>query len=94
MLLRIAVEYLTFHGNPVQQRCSTYSKGIWLLTHLHAVFRQAADNLEEKPAEDETRSRDTMGMRTPEYRTNIEKRLPPFGKSNYGELTNKQCIEN
>merc|ERR1719321_2529702 len=55
VLLRAAVEYLTFHGNPVQQRCSAYSKGIWLLTHLHSVFRQAADSLPAEPAEDETR---------------------------------------
>lgn len=56
VLLRIALEYLTFHGNPVQQRCSTYSKGIWLLTHLHSVFRQAHDALEGQgqPGADQT----------------------------------------
>merc|ERR1712224_248501 len=49
VLLRIAVEYLTFHGNPVQQRCSAYSKGLWLLTHLNNVFQEVAENHKTRP---------------------------------------------
>merc|ERR1719487_1149931 len=49
VLLRIAVEYLTFHGNPVQQRCSAYSKGLWLLTHLNNVFQDVAENHKSRP---------------------------------------------
>merc|ERR1719453_2005788 len=49
VLLRIAVEYLTFHGNPVQQRCSAYSKGLWLLTHLNNVFQEVAENHKSRP---------------------------------------------
>merc|ERR1719487_663841 len=49
VLLRIAVEYLTFHGNPVQQRCSAYSKGLWLLTHLNNVFQEVAENHKNRP---------------------------------------------
>jgi hypothetical protein len=49
VLLRIAVEYLTFHGNPVQQRCSAYSKGLWLLTHLNNVFMEVAVNHKNRP---------------------------------------------
>jgi hypothetical protein len=50
VLLRIAVEYLTFHGNPVQQRCSAYSKGIWLLTHLNSVFQSVTESLTDRPS--------------------------------------------
>jgi hypothetical protein len=49
VLLRIAVEYLTFHGNPVQQRCSAYSKGLWLLAHLNNVFQDVAENHKNRP---------------------------------------------
>jgi len=55
-LLRMVVEHLTFHGNPVQSRGSVYSKGIWLLTNLHSVFRDACNQLEtaEPPDSSET----------------------------------------
>merc|ERR1719409_725775 len=49
VLLRIAVGYLTFHGNPIQQRCSAYSKGLWLLTHLNNVFQEVAENNNLRP---------------------------------------------